>query len=114
MLCPEQLTDGRTRLCTYEQCEKCGVATLEEDFFKPLASLQEAKVTYRSVEKDDGGRLGVQVKADRSAEEFIRHVKSKLIGFPKHRFLAHNQDTEFGKLLLNLDLDQLVILSDFA
>ena len=90
------------------------MATIDKEFFQPLASMAHAKVTFRSVEKDDSGRLGVQVKVDRSPEEFICHIKSKLSGFPKHRFLAHNQDNEFAKLLLNLDLDHLVILSDFA
>ena len=113
MLCPEQL-DGRSRRCIYKGCANCGIATLDKDFFDPLGSLADAKVTYRPVEKDGAGRLGVQVKSDRPPAEFINHVKSKLIGFPKHRFLAHNQDAEFEKLLQNLDLKHLVILSDFA
>ena len=76
MLCPEQLVDGRTRLCVYEDCKNCGIKTLEDNFFKPLASLTGANVTFRSVEKDASGRLGVQVKANRPPEEFINHIKS--------------------------------------
>ena len=57
------------------------MATLEKDFFEPLASSIDTVVAYRSVEKDENGRLGVQVRVNRPPEEFINHIKSKLKGF---------------------------------
>ena len=115
MLCPEEPDDLRTRNCIKGDCNQCGLKDLDEHFFNPLASVPpQTTVSFRSVEKDAAGRLGVQIKSDRSPAELIQHVKEKLAGFPLHRFVAKTQKVELDKLLTSLDLDHLVIVSDFA
>ena len=73
----------------------------------------EVKFKFRSIEKDDSGRLGVQLK-ESSPGEFAIHFKDKIRGFALHRWVAENQKNELDRLLNNLNPNQLVVISDFA
>ena len=72
------------------------------------------KFDYRSVEKDENGRLGIQEKKGRLPSEFIEHFQKQISGFPLHRFLAKNQKAELNFLLDNLKPGNLVLVSDYA
>ena len=112
MLCSD---DDRTRDCLKEECQDCGISNLEAPYFEAWKSAPpDMLFSYRSIEKDENGRLGVHVKKDRPPEEFVTHLKDNLSGFPLHRFLAKNQKEEFNRHLQNLTPGHLVLTSDFA
>ena len=67
---------------------------------------------YRSIEKNDKGRLCV-ISKEATPAQFIEHVKEKLHGMPL-RFLAHNQKDKFDELIRNLNPDTLVLMRDYA
>jgi hypothetical protein len=46
--------------------------------------------------------------------EFVKHLESKISGFPEHRFLAKHQKSELDKKVESLDLGKVVIKRDFA
>ncbi|QQP37972.1 Uncharacterized protein FKW44_018425, partial [Caligus rogercresseyi] len=111
MLCPEET---RSRACLKEECDKCGPETLNDTIFLEwIAEQPSAVFKYRSVEKDENGRLGVQVKSG-SPAQFAEHFKKKIRGFARHRFVAKNQKDALNHHLKDLDLDSLVIISDYA
>ena len=112
MLCPP---DTRTRSCLKEQCPDCGPDVLQEQVFTPLIeNATSFTFDFRSIEKDERGRLAVVKKTDRPVEEFVEHFKGKLHGFPMHRFLSKNQKNEMNTRLDRLDPGTLVLISDYA
>ena len=110
LLCP---TESRSRACLQEECDECGPEKLDEITRQWVSAPEDTTFKYRSVEKDANGRLGMQAK-ESSPHEFAEFFKGKLRGFALHRFLAVNQKDELDKHLVSLDLESLVIISDFA
>ena len=112
ILCSE---DERTRDCLKEKCSNCGIKSLDTSFFEPFVQgiQDDSVVTFRSLEKDDTGRLGIQDKSG-TPQQLVDHLKSHLRGFPLHRFVAKNQPKEMNFLLKNLNPDVLVLSSDYA
>ena len=106
-LCDE---DERTLSCIQEECKSCGIPLLDASLFEPfLQALTCQEVSFRALEKDDNGRLGVQEKCG-TPMEFVAHMKNQLCGFPLHRFLSKNQAQEQEYLLRNLNPEVVVIL----
>ena len=110
LLCPDF---NRSRDCLKEECEECGLGKLDELTQQWRSESSEVTFKFRSVEKDDAGRLGVQIK-EATPLEFAKHLKEKLRGFALHRATAKHQKEELDKHLSNLNPDTLVIVSDFA
>ena len=111
-LCSE---DDRTRDCLKEDCDNCGIKALDTSLFEPFLHgiNDDAMLTYRSLEKDESGRLGIQDKSG-TPQQLVDHLRSHLRGFPLHRFVAKNQPKELDYLLKNLNPDVLVLMSDYA
>jgi hypothetical protein len=108
MLCEEP-----TLACIQEECDDCGLESLEP-IFRPLREAQDVTFKYRSIEKNEKGRLVVNDKKEGPPSEFVDHLESKITGFPYHRWLAKHQSQELDLAVQELDLEEVIITHDFS